>query len=102
MGRTLALRPQEAAAQREAARLAGQRFSQGEGVYLEVLDAERADFASRRALAVARTQRRLAVVSIYKALGGGRQMCAQADQACGAAAGRAHAGIAQGLDLLIV
>ncbi len=94
-GRTLALRLQEAAAQREAARLAGLRFSQGEGVYLEVLDAQRADFASRRALAVARTQQRLAVVSIYKALGGGWEVCAQADQACGAAAGKALAGIAQ-------
>ncbi len=80
-GRTLELRLLEATAQREAARLARLRFSQGEGVYLEVLDAERADFASRRALAVARTQQRLAVVSIYKALGGGWEVCAQADAA---------------------
>ncbi|MCT9809071.1 TolC family protein [Acidovorax sp. Be4] len=89
--RTLALRLQEAAAHREAARLAGLRFAQGEGVYLEVLDAERADFASRRALAVARTQQRLAVVSIYKALGGGWEVCAQAQQDCA----RPRAGVAQ-------
>lgn len=63
------------------------RFSEGEGVYLEVLEAERSDFASRRALAVARTNQRLAVVSIYKALGGGWEICAQADHDCGGADG---------------
>ena len=87
-GSTLGLRLQEAAAHREAARLARARFSAGEGLYLEVLEAERSDFASRRALAVARTHQRLAVVSIYKALGGGWEVCTQADHACGGADGR--------------
>ena len=86
-GSTLGLRLLESGANREAARLARVRFSAGEGLYLEVLEAERADFASRRALAVARTDQRLAVVSIYKALGGGWELCAQADRVCGGATG---------------
>ena len=86
-GSTLGLRLLESAASREAARLARVRFSAGEGIYLDVLEAERSDFASQRALAVARTHQRLAVVSIYKALGGGWKICAQADQDCGGADG---------------
>lgn len=50
---------------------------------MDVLEAERSDFASRCALAVVRTCQRLAVVSIYKALGGGWEICAQADHDCG-------------------
>ena len=84
-GSTLGLRLLESAANREAARLARLQFSAGAGLYLDVLEAERADFASRRALAVARTNQRLAVVSIYKALGGGWEVCAQAGDDCGGA-----------------
>lgn len=84
---TLGLRLLESAANREAARLARVRFSAGEGIYLDVLEAERSNFASQRALAVARTHQRLAVVSIYKALGGGWEICAQASQDCGGAVG---------------
>ena len=84
---TLGLRLLESAANHEAARLARVRFSAGEGLYLEVLEAERSDFASRRALAVARTNQRLAVVSIYKSLGGGWEVCAEADHDCGGADG---------------
>ncbi|MGK5068814.1 hypothetical protein [Janthinobacterium sp. RT4P48] len=79
------LRLLESVANREAARLARLQFSAGAGLYLDVLEAERADFASRRALAVARTNQRLAVVSIYKALGGGWEVCAQAGDDCGGA-----------------
>jgi len=89
-GSTLELRLLESAANREAARLARARFSAGEGLYLEVLEAERSDHASRRALAVARTDQRLAVVSIYKALGGGWELCAQADRDCDGATGSAN------------
>ncbi|MNT60948.1 Outer membrane protein OprM precursor [compost metagenome] len=77
-------------ANREAARLARVRFAAGEGLYLDVLEAERSDFTSRRALAVARTHQRLAVVSIYKALGGGWEGCAQADHGCGGADGTSN------------
>ena len=86
-GSTLGLRLLESTANRETARLARLRFSEGEGLYLDVLEAERSDFASRRALAVARTNQQLAVVSIYKALGGGWEICAQADQDCSGANG---------------
>jgi multidrug efflux system outer membrane protein len=94
-GSTLGLRLLESAANREAARLARARFSAGEGLYLDVLAAERSDFASRRALAVARTNQRLAVVSIYKALGGGWEICAEADHDCGGADGIPNLGFAK-------
>lgn len=84
-GSALGLRLLESAANREAARLARVRFSAGEGNYLDVLEAERSEFVSRRALAVARTHQRLAIVSLYKALGGGWEICAQADQDYGGA-----------------
>lgn len=70
-GHPFALRLLESAANREAARLARVRFSASKGIYLDVLEAEWSDFASRRALAVARPHKRLTVVSIYKLLGGG-------------------------------
>jgi multidrug efflux system outer membrane protein len=75
----------ESAANREAVRLARARFSAGEGIYLDVLEAERSDFASRRALAAARTDHRLTLVGIYKALGGGWEVCAQTNQNCSGA-----------------
>ena len=81
-GTTLGLRLLESSANREVARLARARFSHGEGLYLDLLEAERSDFASRRELAVARTHQRLAVVSIYKALGGGWEVCAKAHYSC--------------------
>jgi multidrug efflux system outer membrane protein len=72
IGSALELCLLESTANREVARLAR--------ALLSVLEAERSDFASRRALAVACTNQRLAFVSIYKALGGGWENCAQADQ----------------------
>jgi multidrug efflux system outer membrane protein len=81
-GRVLELRLLEATANREAARLARLQFMEGEGIYLDVLEAERSDFTSRRLLSIARTNQRLAIVSIYKALGGGWEVCSQADSSC--------------------
>ncbi|MFV8904899.1 TolC family protein [Serratia fonticola] len=89
-GSTLELRLLESAANREAARLLQVRFAEGDGLYLEVLDAERADFASQRALAVARTNQQLAIVSIYKALGGGWEVCTQTQRNCNGASGIAN------------
>ncbi len=86
-GEALQLRLQEAAANRQAAHLARLRFSGGEGAYLDVLDSERSDFASRRSLAVARTNHRLAVVGIHKALGGGWEICTVGDHGCSGADG---------------
>jgi len=94
-GSTLGLRLLESTANREVARLARERFLAGEGIYLDVLEAERSDFASRRALAVARTHQRLAIVSIYKALGGGWEICAQGDQDCSGAVGISNLGFAK-------
>jgi multidrug efflux system outer membrane protein len=93
-GSTLELRLLESAANREAARLLQVRLAEGEGFYLEVLDAERAYFASQRALAVARTNQQLAIVSIYKALGGGWEVCTQAKRDCDGASGIANSRIA--------
>jgi len=86
-GDALQLRLQEAYATGQAADLARAQFAHGEGIYLDVLDAERADFASRRALVVARTNQRLAIVSIYKALGGGWLPCTREEIDCGGARG---------------
>lgn len=94
-GSTLELRLLESAANREAARLARLQFAQGQGLYLDVLDAERADFASRRALAVARTHQQLAVVSIYKALGGSWQVCSVAGADCDGAKGMSTLSLAK-------
>ncbi len=87
-GTALQLRLQEASATSQAADLARAQFAHGEGVYLDVLEAERADFASRRALVVARTNQRLATVSIYKAIGGGWVPCTREDVDCGGAGSR--------------
>ncbi|HEJ9057912.1 TPA: TolC family protein [Serratia fonticola] len=89
-GSTLELRLLESAANREAARLLQVRFAEGDGLYLEVLDAERAHFASQRALVVARTNQQLAIVSIYKALGGGWEVCTQTERNCNGASGIAN------------
>ena len=86
-GTALQFRLKEASATEQAASLARAQFFHGEGIYLEVLDAERADFATRRALVVARTNQRLAIVSIYKSLGGGWVPCTRADADCGGASG---------------
>jgi multidrug efflux system outer membrane protein len=72
---------------REVARLARVRFSEGEGRYLKVFEAERFDFASRCELAVARANQRLAVIGTCKALGGGWKIGAEADCDCGGADG---------------
>ncbi|MGL5388181.1 MAG: efflux transporter outer membrane subunit [Serratia sp. (in: enterobacteria)] len=88
--RTLELRLLESEANREAARLLQVRFAEGDGFYLEVLDAKRADFASQRELAIARTNQQLAIVSIYKALGGGWEVCTPAERDCDGAKGIAN------------
>jgi len=83
------LRAGEAAANREAARLARVRFAAGEGGFLEVLDAERSDVASQRAATIARTRQQLAVVDVHRALGGGWAPCAEGALDCsGAGASR--------------
>jgi multidrug efflux system outer membrane protein len=58
---------------KEAARLAMLRYEGGVSSYLEVLDAQRRQFTSELELAQSRRDELLAVVSLYKSLGGGWQ-----------------------------
>jgi multidrug efflux system outer membrane protein len=56
---------------REAVDLALERYRAGKASYIEVLDAEQALFPSENALAQTQRDQLLAVVNLYKALGGG-------------------------------
>jgi outer membrane protein, multidrug efflux system len=56
---------------RDAARLADVRYRGGVTSYLEVLDTERQLFEAELALAQAQRDELLAVVRLYRALGGG-------------------------------
>jgi outer membrane protein, multidrug efflux system len=58
-------------ANREAVDLATQRYTAGRASYFEVLDAEQSLFPSEDALAQTQRDQLIAVVSLYKALGGG-------------------------------
>ena len=58
-------------ANREAVDLAMQRYTGGRANYFEVLDAEQSLFPSENALAQTQRDQLVAVVSLYKALGGG-------------------------------
>ena len=60
-------------ASREAMRLADLRFRAGTANFLEVLDAQRQLLAAETEEAQALLERRLALVNIYLALGGGWQ-----------------------------
>jgi multidrug efflux system outer membrane protein len=60
-----------AAASREAADLAGQRFEGGVSDFLTALDAYRTSLEAEDQLAISRTRTATALVTIYKALGGG-------------------------------
>ena len=51
--------------------LALERYKAGKASYIEVLDAEQALFPSENALAQTQRDQLLAVVNLYKALGGG-------------------------------
>lgn len=68
---TLRLRLSQAELDRRAAALARVRFAEGGGVFLAVLDAERARLTSETAAIEAATAHRVTVVDIHKALGGG-------------------------------
>lgn len=72
---SLAMRDQQVGASREAARMALVRFREGEGRYLDVLDAERSLYEAEATLVAARTDHLLSVVEIHRALGGGWEVC---------------------------
>ena len=62
---------QRAVAQREALRLADKRFGAGVVSFIEVLDAQRQLLAAETEVASARLTQQLALVQVYRALGGG-------------------------------
>ncbi len=62
---------EQAQAATDAARLARVLFEEGAADYLSVLDAERSRFSAESAVATAQTDLHLALVAVYKALGGG-------------------------------
>lgn len=66
---------EQTTASREAARLASIGFREGEGQYLEVLDAERTLVEAEAGLIEAQARHLLSVVGIYRALGGGWEVC---------------------------
>jgi len=68
----------------EASTLAMTRYLSGLALYFEVLQAETARYASQTLLARARLNRLLAMVQLYKSLGGGWQAEERAEAAVGA------------------
>jgi outer membrane protein, multidrug efflux system len=76
-------------AARDTARLANIRYTGGVSSYLEVLDSERQLFDAELGLVTARRDEQLAVVRLYKSLGGGWQ-----DEESGAVPPPAGAGLA--------
>ena len=62
---------QRVTAQREALRLADKRFGAGVVSFIEVLDAQRQLLAAETEVVNARLTRQLALVQVYRALGGG-------------------------------
>ena len=81
LGEQLAAQKAQVAAQTTTFRLADLRYRNGVANYLEVLDAQRALFASQQAVTQTALQQRLNQVTLYKALGGGWSASANADTA---------------------
>ena len=71
LGEQLAAQQAQAAAQANAFRLADLRYRNGIANYLEVLDAQRALFATQQAVTQTALLQRQNQVALYKALGGG-------------------------------
>jgi multidrug efflux system outer membrane protein len=71
-------RARTVAAYREAVRLANLRYASGLSAYFEVLEAQQQLFPAEISLAQTRRDQLVAVVSLYRALGGGWQAEAQA------------------------
>ncbi|HYL05281.1 MAG TPA: efflux transporter outer membrane subunit [Thermoanaerobaculia bacterium] len=79
------------AVNRDAVRLSNQRYLGGRSDYLEVLQAQQAQFLAENALAQTHFNRLASLVQLYKALGGGWQLADQewaGPRAAGAAAGK--------------
>ncbi len=76
-------RAQQVAAYQEAVRLAQIRYGSGLSAYFEVLEAQQQLFPAEIALAQARRDQQVAVVNLYRALGGGWQAEERASRAPG-------------------
>lgn len=70
-GEQLARQTERVTAQREALRLADKRFAAGVVSFIEVLDAQRQLLAAETDFVNTRLARQLALVQVYRALGGG-------------------------------
>jgi multidrug efflux system outer membrane protein len=86
LGEQVLAQQEQATAEADRFRLADLRYRNGVASYLEVLDAQRALFATQQALAQLQLAQRQNQVALYKALGGGWR-----DAAGGAAGGAAPA-----------
>lgn len=78
----LVLQQQRVVAQREALRLADKRFAAGVVSFIEVLDAQRQLLAAETDVVNARLSQQLALVQVYRALGGGWQPAPPATMSC--------------------
>ncbi len=67
----LAIREAQVAAARSAAKLSRARYDGGVTSYLEVLESERSKFRTELSESIVRRQRLVALVTLYRALGGG-------------------------------
>ena len=70
-GQELAARERQVSAARSAASLSRARYDGGVTSYLEVLDSERSLFVAELSASATRRQQLVAIVTLYKALGGG-------------------------------
>ena len=71
LGEQVRAQQEQATAEADRFRLADLRYRNGVASYLDVLDAQRALFATQQALAQTQLAQRQNQVALYKALGGG-------------------------------
>jgi len=76
-GEELDARTRQTKVSRRYLDLATQRYTEGQTSYLEVLDAERALFASQLSLSEAQANRVLSLIALYAAMGGGWVLSAE-------------------------
>ena len=81
LGEQVLAQQAQATAEADRFRLADLRYRNGVASYLDVLDAQRALFATQQALAQSQLAQRQNQVALYKALGGGWRAAASAEPA---------------------
>ena len=83
LGETRVYDEQAVAALASSVQIATERYVNGKSSYYEVLQAQQELYPTQRALAQAQASELIAVVQLYKALGGGWQMPAPETNAVG-------------------